>query len=151
MMLIRGMCWKWKVESSVVASQEIDMGAAAFSITYARSLVIDYSTPIFLDVTGLLIPFPEENSKALASIQPYPASVGADLNQTANSASSTIWIKCVNWWVTGLALYHLLLTAGGIGILGRAPSVGRNEILDSSFARFRTANTANAKYPRRSR
>ena len=81
---------KWKVESSVVASQEIDMGAAAFSITYARSLVIDYSTPIFLDVTGLLIPFPEENSKALASIQPYPASVGADLNQTANSASSTI-------------------------------------------------------------
>lgn len=88
----------------VARLQEIDMGAAAFSMTHARSLVVDFTTPIFLDVTGILIPFPQEKAKTWASFEAYPVDVWLWIIGSAVCVSAAFWIQPhrsqrLSWWI----------------------------------------------------
>lgn len=51
------------------------MGASLNAITYARYTAVDFSVPVIYDVTGILIPFPDETSKIMAAFLPFSIEV----------------------------------------------------------------------------
>lgn len=55
--------------------KEADMGASLNAITYARYTAVDFSVPVIYDVTGILIPFPDETSKIMAAFLPFSIEV----------------------------------------------------------------------------
>jgi hypothetical protein len=55
--------------------QEIDLGAAALSVTQSRTQVIDFTTPFYEEPTAILIPSPREDSKIFACFKPFQIEV----------------------------------------------------------------------------
>ncbi|KZS18871.1 Ionotropic glutamate receptor-like protein [Daphnia magna] len=66
---------KWDGIIGQLLRKEADLGASLNAITYARYTAIDFSVPVIYDVTGILIPFPDESSKIMAALQPFSIEV----------------------------------------------------------------------------
>jgi hypothetical protein len=79
-------------------SQEADLGASINAVTYARFTAIDFTVPVIYDVTGILIAFPEETSKIMASIQPFSIEVVLILQSyKLTDRAVIIFVKRFGW------------------------------------------------------
>lgn len=66
------------INLTIIPSKEADIGASLNAITFARYTAIDFTVPVIYDMTGILIPFPQETSKITASVQPFSNEVILD-------------------------------------------------------------------------
>lgn len=57
--------------------KEADLGGSLNAITYARFEAVDFTVPVLFDVTGILIPFPEETTKIVAVLKPFSFEVSS--------------------------------------------------------------------------
>jgi len=55
--------------------QKVDMGAGPFTVTLARSQVVDFTTSFYEESTAILIPPPTEDTRLFSCARPFQLQV----------------------------------------------------------------------------
>ena len=55
----------------LLLSQEADIAPIGQPMTYETFLILDVSVPVLIEAYGLIVPWPDEESRLLAPIRPF--------------------------------------------------------------------------------
>ncbi|XP_057374504.2 glutamate receptor ionotropic, delta-2-like [Daphnia carinata] len=96
----------WNGLIGMVVREEIEIVGTALSVTYPRSLVVDYTCAFSEDPISLLIPFPQLDSTISGIIKPFQYEVWIGIFLCLLIASVVIWlISRVQWRIYRQSFY----------------------------------------------
>ncbi|KAI9556332.1 hypothetical protein GHT06_018906 [Daphnia sinensis] len=96
----------WNGLIGMVVRGEIDIVATALSVTYPRSLVVDYTCAFSDDPISLLIPFPQLESTISGITKPFQYEVWTGIFLCLLIASVVIWLISRVQWHVNRQSYH---------------------------------------------
>lgn len=82
----------------LLIADQVDAGIAPFSVTSARSRVIDFTVAYYEEPTAILIPPPAEDIRLWACLKPFETSVWLTLLLVATCIPIILWAQLRLLW-----------------------------------------------------